>query len=195
MNSKIREICLLGLLIAVVCVSTMFIRIAIPATEGYIHFGDGFIVIIAVMFGKKYGAVAGGVGSALADVFSGYLHWALFTFIIKAVMGYVVGCIKDYKNENSKFFSAKNVFATVLGEVVMIFGYFIFGILLKGVFMVPDVSELGGISPIEYGFVQALSSVFENLIQAVGGIVVFDVLGFALHNAKISRFINTNLQN
>ncbi len=189
MNSKVKDICLMGLLIAVVCVSTMFIKATIPATDGYIHFGDGFIIIISVIFGKKYGAVAGGIGSALADVFSGYLHWALFTLIIKAVMGYVAGCIKDYKDENSKFFSVKNISAAFVCEIVMVFGYFVCGILLKGVFMVPSVSELGGVSAIEYGFIQALSSVSENLIQAAGGIIVFDILGFALHNAKIARFV------
>jgi len=186
-NSRVKKVCLAGLFVAMVCVGTMFFNIRVPATEGYIHFGDGFIITIAVLFGRKYGALAGGVGSALADIFLGSAHWALFTFIIKSAMGFVAGSIKDYNDENSKIFSFRNIFAAVVCEVVMVFGYFVFGILLKGYFMTP-ADGFGNLSQFEYGFTYALSSVYPNSIQGVGGVVVFGVLGFALHNAKIVRF-------
>lgn len=188
---SVKDICLAGLFIAIVCVGTMFISLKVPATEGYIHFGDGFILIIAILFGKKFGAVAGGVGSALADILLGYPHWAVFTLIIKGLMGYVAGSIKDYDSENSKFFSLKNISAAFVAEIIMIAGYFIGGVILKGFFMTPDAATLeavGVASAFDYGVMQSLSSVAENVIQGIGGIVVFDIIGFALHNAKIVRF-------
>ncbi len=188
-NSNIKAICLSGLFIAIVCVSTLFIKIPTPATEGYIHFGDGFIIIISVLFGKKYGAVAGGVGSALADVFAGSAHWALFTLIIKGFMGFAAGSIKDYSDENSKFFSPKNIVAAFAAEIIMVAGYFICAILLKGYFMTPDIEDLTIISRFDFGVIKALASLPSNLVQAIGGILIFDVLGFALHNAKLFKLV------
>ena len=188
-NSKVKEICFLGLLIALVCTGTMFLNLPVPATEGYIHFGDGFIILISVLFGRKYGTIAGGVGSALADMLLGYSHWILFTLIIKGFMGFVAGTISDYKNENSKFFSVRNIISAFSAEVIMIFGYFVFGALLKGFFMTPseDISMFS--SQFEYGVIQALFSIPENAIQGIGGIIIFDIIGCALHNAKIVKLV------
>ena len=169
----------------------MFLKLPVPTmTDGYINFGDGFIIIISVMFGKKYGAVSGAAGSALADILLGSPHWAVFTFIIKGLMGYVTGLVKDYSDENSRFFSVRNVSAAFICEVIMVAGYFICGVLLKGYFMTPDSEKFiaaGASSLFEYGVIQATSSFFQNLIQAGGSIVIFYFLGLALHNAKIAK--------
>ena len=89
---KTKEICLRGLMIALVTVSTMVLQIPVSATNGYIHLGDSMILLISVFFGWRYGMVAGGVGAALADLLSGYAHWAPFTLIIKGVMGLLFRC-------------------------------------------------------------------------------------------------------
>ncbi len=188
-NSNVKRLCVGGLLIALVCIATMIVKIPVAYTEGYIHFGDSVIIIAAVMFGKRYGLIAGGIGSALADIISGYSHWALFTLVIKGLMGFAAGCAADYKNESSNFFSVRNISAAVVCEAVMLLGYFICGILLKGYFMVPDAAELGTLTPFDYGIAQAAASFMENLVQAAGGIIIFGILGFALHKAKIARFI------
>ncbi len=186
-SSRIKNICLAGLFIAVVCVGTMFVSIPVATTGGYIHFGDGFIIIISVLFGKKYGAAAGGIGSAFADIFLGSAHWAVFTLIIKSFMGFAAGSIKDYSDENSSFFSIRNISSAFVCEVIMVLGYFIFGTLLKGYFMTP-ADGFGEMSQLEYGVTYALASAYQNLFQGVGGIIIFSVLGFALHNVKIVRF-------
>jgi len=190
-KTNVQTVCLMGLFTAVICLGTMFLKLPVPTmTDGYINFGDGFIIIISVMFGRKYGAVSGAAGSALADILLGSPHWALFTFIIKGAMGYVTGSVKDYSGENSKFFTVRNVSAAVICEVIMLGGYFVCGILLKGYFMTPDSARFlqsGATSLFEYGVIQASSSFFQNLIQAVGSVVIFYFLGFALHNAKIAR--------
>ena len=103
-RTSAQTICLTGLFTAIICLGTMFLKLPVPTmTDGYINFGDGFIIIISVMFGRKYGAVSGAAGSALADILLGSPHWAVFTFIIKGLMGYVTGLVKDYSDEKSRF--------------------------------------------------------------------------------------------
>ena len=48
---------------------------------------------VALLFGRRAGATAGGLGSAMADLLGGYPHWAPFTLIIKGIEGYVVGAL------------------------------------------------------------------------------------------------------
>ncbi len=191
-KTNAQTVCLTGLFTAIICLGTMFLKLPIPTmTDGYINFGDGFIIIISVMFGRKYGAVSGAVGSALADLLLGVPHWIIFTFIIKGLMGYITGLVKDYSDDNSKFFSVRNISAALICEIIMVAGYFLCGVLLKGYFMTPDSEkfiEAGVNSLFEYGVIQASSSVFQNLIQAIGSVVIFYFLGFALHNAKIAKF-------
>jgi uncharacterized membrane protein len=50
--NRIQDLTILGLLIALVAVSTMVIKIPTIATQGYIHLGDSMIFLAAIMFGK-----------------------------------------------------------------------------------------------------------------------------------------------
>ncbi|HBF66016.1 MAG TPA: ECF transporter S component, partial [Clostridium sp.] len=109
-----------GLLVALVTISTMVFQIPVSATQGYIHLGDSMILLISVFFGAKYGMVAGGVGSAMADLLSGYGHWAPFTFIIKGIMGYLIGKIASFSEKNQKFFTPRNMTGSVLGILWMV---------------------------------------------------------------------------
>ncbi len=91
MKMTTKELCIQGLLTALVTVCTMVFQIPVSATQGYIHLGDSMILLTSVFFGWKYGMAAGGIGSALADLLSGYAHWAPFTLIIKGGMGLLIG--------------------------------------------------------------------------------------------------------
>ena len=93
MNNKTKLIVLKGIMIALVCITTMVIQIPIPMTEGYVNIGDSIIFVASILFGPIPGMIAGGLGSALADILTGYSHWALFTLLIKGFEGYVVGII------------------------------------------------------------------------------------------------------
>ena len=130
-SSKTKQIVLNGLLIALVCVATMVIQIPTPGTNGYVNIGDGIIFISSILFGPVSGMIAGGLGSSLADVLSGYSQWALFTLIIKGLEGYLVGII--IRNNATLF---KSIFATLIGVVAMVFGYFVAGGILEGSFIV-----------------------------------------------------------
>ena len=82
MDKNTKKIVLNGLMISLVCLATMAIQIPVPGTNGYVNIGDAIIFITSILFGPTPGMIAGGIGSALADIQSGYTHWALFTLII-----------------------------------------------------------------------------------------------------------------
>ena len=121
---KTKELCIHGLLIALVAVCTMVFQIPVSATQGYVHLGDSMILLVGVFFGARYGMVAGGIGSALADVLSGYSHWAPFTLIIKGLMGWLIGKIASGAGSRAKFYTGRNLLAAVVGVAWMVFGYF-----------------------------------------------------------------------
>ena len=92
---KTKDMVETALLTALVFVATSFINIRLPiaANGGLVHLGTVMLVIAAVVFGKEKGAIAGAVGMALFDLSSGWAVWAPFTFIIRGVMGYMIGAI------------------------------------------------------------------------------------------------------
>ena len=71
-NITVKQLCIKGLLTALVTMATMVISIPVPATNGYIHLGDSVISIASIFFGWEYGLIAGGLGSMMADILSGY---------------------------------------------------------------------------------------------------------------------------
>ena len=92
-KNLVKNICYNGVLIALVLLATMFINIRLPISinGGLVHFGNVPLVVAAISFGKKKGAVAGAFGMGLFDVLCGWILWAPFTFIIRGIMGYVIG--------------------------------------------------------------------------------------------------------
>ena len=71
-----------GMFIALVIVAT-FINVPFPgAVGGLVHLGTLMMLIIALRFGRYYGALAGGIGMALFDVLSGWALWAPGTFVV-----------------------------------------------------------------------------------------------------------------
>lgn len=171
MKMTTKDLCIQALLIALVTVCTMVFQIPVSATHGYIHLGDSMILLVGVFFGARYGMVAGGLGSALADVLSGYAHWAPFTLIIKGLMGWLIGKIAGGAHNREKFFTVRNFTASAVGIIWMVIGYFLGGGILKS------------------SFVVAATSIPENIVQGVAGAVIFFVVGAAFHKADIYRIV------
>ena len=80
-------------LTALVSAATLLVQVPVPATQGYIHLGDAAIIAGALLFGARFGLIAGGIGSATRRYPEGYAHWAPFTLIIKGLEGFLVGLI------------------------------------------------------------------------------------------------------
>lgn len=70
-QSKTTKLVFAALFAALTTVATMFIHYT--TLKGYIHLGDCMVLLSGFLLGPVYGAAAGGIGSMLADVFSGYM--------------------------------------------------------------------------------------------------------------------------
>ena len=91
--SKAKSIVLTSLFTALVFIATVILTLYIPSTHGYFNLGETMVYTTALTLGPIVGAVAGGLGSALADIALGYTIYAPGTLIIKGAEGYIVGLL------------------------------------------------------------------------------------------------------
>ena len=106
-NEQIKKIVLTGLMTGLVFLATSIIKI--PTMNGYIHLGDGFIFISAIILGPFYGSFAAGVGSMLADLLSPYAKRSLPTIIIKSLMALIMGLVLRQRTRKEAIQSATTV--------------------------------------------------------------------------------------
>jgi uncharacterized membrane protein len=128
-----------------VMVSTLLIRIPIPG-GGYFNFGDVIIVFCGLYAGKKAAMIAGGIGSALADLI-GFPIFAPITLIAKGLLGLFAGLAKDRSRALQYLYPA-------IGAVLMVLVYFV------GTWMLPALGKAA-----------ALADLPANLLQAAFGYV------------------------
>lgn len=149
-----RDMVVTALLTALVFVATFFIHIQLPimASGGLVHLGNVMLFAIAIVFGKQKGAIAGAVGMALFDLSSGWAVWAPFTFIIRGVMGYMIGSIAWSKGREGNSLVI-NILAIVLSAIWMIAGYYVSEVVLYGNWIAPMASIPGNITQLVIGAV------------------------------------------
>lgn len=102
MRSNIRVLTYTALMTAFVFITTSVIKIPIPFTNGYIHAGDTAIFLGGILLGPVHGAIAAGIGSAMADLLGGYAHWAIPTLLIKGLMGFIIGYFSSEKRNQKR---------------------------------------------------------------------------------------------
>ena len=128
-DNTTKKIVFAALLAALACVATMIIKIPTPL-GGYIHAGDAVVVLAGFLLGPVWGALAASLGSALADVISGYVLYAPGTFVIKAVVALLAGWIIGTKLIKNEF--AKALVAGIIGGIVMVGGYMLYEAVFMG---------------------------------------------------------------
>ncbi|MFX1328860.1 MAG: ECF transporter S component [Promethearchaeota archaeon] len=129
--NNVISISIIGIFAALICILTMVISIPIPATQGFINIGDAGVMFTGLIFGPFVGSLSGGIGSALADIFLGYTIYAPATLIIKGLEGFLIGIIANPKHYYVKL-NYRDILAVVVGGIIMVFGYFIYEIILWG---------------------------------------------------------------
>lgn len=165
---KLIKLITAALFTAIICVATYIVQIPMPATGGYVNLGDCFVLTAGIFLGLGYGALAAGLGSALADVIAGYMQYAPATFVIKAFMAVVVyfGYRALKKALNGKLLAVAKLLAAVAAEAIMVIGYFGYeAVILK------------------YG-IGAAASIPGNIIQGAVGAVAAIALVTALEAAS-----------
>lgn len=125
------KLALTAVFIALVFViSSQIPAIPIPATSGYFNVGETTIYVAALLFGPFVGAVSGGVGAMLSDLYLGYGIYAPGTLIIKATEGAVVGLLNIKLQKVVSNTTVRAVISVVLGGLTMVIGYFLYESLL-----------------------------------------------------------------
>ena len=142
--SSAKQLAFTALFSAFCLLGTLVIVIPLPSA-GYFNTGDVFVLLAGWCLGPLYGSFAAAVGSALADIISGFAFYAPATFIIKgldAFIAYVVWvfCKKVIKKESLDFL--RRALSAVFAELFMVLGYVLFESILYG-FGVAIVSVLG----------------------------------------------------
>lgn len=160
---NIRFLTITALFVALTYVFTAFINVRLPiaANGGLIHLGNVPLFICAILFGKKSGAIAGGVGMGLFDLLSGWTAWAPFTFIVVGIMGYAVGVITE-KHHGFGW----NIFAFAAAAVIKVAGYYIAEVIIYGNWLAPVASIPGNLVQVGVAAVLVLI-IIEPLRKAV----------------------------
>lgn len=169
-KTKIKEVVISAMLASLTCVATMIIKIPTPL-HGYANLGDCIVLLSAFLLPVSYGFCAAAIGSALADVLSGYAMYAPATFVIKGLM-VIVACFiyKQFTKKDKKLLLGK-IISGFVAEIVMVAGYFVFEGFL-------------------YGFEASLVNIPANAIQGVVCLVV----GILLINIFDKNKIFTKIQ-
>ena len=162
MNTK--KIVMVALMAALTCVATMIIKIPSPL-KGYLNLGDCIVLVSGWTLPPTWGFLAAALGSALADVFSGYVIYAPATFVIKGVMALIA--FYGFKLLHKKLDSFPcTIISGIAAEITMILGYFVFE---------------GSM----YGFTPAVVNIPANGVQGIAGLIIGIVLIKAFEKSRI----------
>ncbi len=115
-----------ALFMALCCAATMVIQIPSP-TQGYVNLGDCVVLLSGWLLGPWYGMLAGGAGSAMADLLLGYAHYVPGTLVIKALMALL--CALTARQGGSLL---RRALGGAAAELWMVAGYFGYSGLLLG---------------------------------------------------------------
>ncbi len=171
---------------ALTLLATSVIRIQTP-TFGYIHLGDGIVLLAGIFLGPVPGGLAAGLGSALSDLLAGYAIWVPGTFVIKYLTAAAAGTVcralilhrskkqpaavsgsgSGIEKKNSPFPAAAVIQAGIAGEAVMILGYFLYNILIVA-FTAGSFTTAG----LAAAFTVSLSEIPFNAVQGSAGILL-----------------------
>ncbi len=149
----LRKLVLTALFAALVAVATMVINIPMVGTQGFVNVGDTMIFVAGIFMGPLVGLLAGGIGSALADLLLAYAHWAPWSLVIKGMEGFLVGALAHGHFRNKRRPGPITIGAMLVASIWMVFGYYIAGGIMRG-------------------FPVALTSVPGNIVQGLGSIVL-----------------------
>ena len=88
MNYTTKKLVIAALMTAFTCIATMVIKISTP-TFGYIHLGDGMVLLSGIVLGPAAGALAAGAGSMLSVLGAGYIfNQSVYGRLLRVVVPY-----------------------------------------------------------------------------------------------------------
>lgn len=168
------KIVMTALMMCIIMVSIMFIKMPIPFTQGYVHFGDAMIFLAVLVLGWKYGAIAAAFGAALGDIIGGFPVWAPWTFVIKGLMAVILGLFiaatANKKQASIAGVPVLQLVGMVISGIIMVIGYYAAEGLLYG------------------NWVSPMLGVPWNIGQFAVGMVIAAILSAALYKTPARKF-------
>ncbi len=166
----------LALFTALVYVATIVLQVYTPATRGYFNLGETAIYAIAALVNPLLAGIAAGVGSALADLTTGYGYFAPGTLVIKFIEGFTVAYLMRKLAPKSRYWLARAlsvIVSVATGAAIAAVGYF----TLSG------LSEITSI-PIQVGGFEVTAFygkiVIPSLVWLLIGVLVTVILLYAV---------------
>ncbi len=94
-KADVKTIALAGLMAALCYIGFAFLKIDIPVgpDKTAFHFGNVFCVLAALLLGGFWGGLAGAVGMTIGDLTTAYVTSAPKTFLLKLLIGLIVGFV------------------------------------------------------------------------------------------------------
>ena len=164
MKMTTKELCIQGLLTALVTVCTMVFQIPVSATQGYIHLGDALIYLAACLLPVPYAAAAAAVGAGLADLLTAPM-WVLPTLVIKAVL------VLFFTSKSERILCPRNWAAVVAAGLFSPAAYALANCVMAGTMTAFLPQFLG------------------TLVQGIGSGALFLVIAPALDGVKLKEHV------
>ena len=127
-----KQLALCAVFAALCLTSTLLISIPLP--NGYFNVGDVFVLLSGWCLGV-WGIPAAAIGSALADVISGFALYAPATFLIKGATACLAFFVCKFLNKLFKkelLRAIPRFLSAIAAETAMLVGYFLFESILYG---------------------------------------------------------------
>lgn len=176
-NNNIYRLVLTAMFAALTYLTTSVIKIPTPS-GGYVHIGDGFVLLSGLFLGPLWGGLAAGLGSALADLLGGYIIYIPGTFVIKALAA--VAASLTWKAVHNRKGHAAVLYSSVAGEFLVWIGYIIYDI-----FFVALMNGTFSTASLQAALFYKLSSFPIDCFQLLAGIIIAVALAPVLQ--RISR--------
>lgn len=154
-TKRIRVIVFTALMTALTTALTLA-SVPLPLASGYYNFGDIPIFMSACLLGPIPALITGALGAMLGDIILGYMAYAPFTLVIKALEGVIAGLLFKLISKAVKKQVPQTIFyclGSIVGGLEMALGYF----LAEGLLLAED-SWTGGIANLPFNILQGTIS-------------------------------------
>lgn len=143
-KSKNKTVTQLALLTSLTVVLGMFVKL--PTPTGVTTLLDVGIFFTAFYFGKRHGAVVGGMSAFLFDLIAGYPQWMFISLFAHGIQGYLAGVSEG-----------KRPLYFILSTIAMVATYFVASSIMNG--MGAATAEI-------------LTNTMQNVVGIAGGLLL-----------------------
>ena len=179
-NTVVRKTVFVGIMAALVYVTSAYLQIAIPTAIGNtrLHLGNVMCLLSGLLLGPVSGGLAAGIGSMFFDLLNpSYIASAPFTFAFKFAMAWICGMIALRCGKEATWKTILGAVTGAISYVILYLGksfledFFVLGLPLDAVLL--TISQ------------KALVSTVNGIIAAAVSVPLFLTLRPLLKKAKL----------